>query len=53
MAFFNRNRNNNPKIHMETQKTLNSQTNLEYRHLTMTSKYTINLWLSKQHNTGI
>ena len=29
MTFFHRTRKNNPKIYMETQKTLNSQSNLE------------------------
>ena len=57
-GIFHRSRTKNLKICMETQKTLNSQSNLEKEKMeleksySLTSDYTTKLELSKQYGTG-
>ena len=58
MTFFYRTRTKNFTIHMETQKTLNSQSSLEKEKMELeestflTSDYTKKLQSSRQHGTG-
>ena len=49
---FHRSRTKNFTIHMETQKTLNSQSNLERESTFLTSDYTTKLQSSRQYDTG-
>ena len=57
-GIFHRTGTKNFTIHMETQKTLNSQSSLEKRRMEMeesiflTSDYTTKLQLSRQYGTG-
>ena len=57
-CIFHRTRTKNFTIHMETQKTLNSQSSLEKRRMEMeesiflTSDYTTKLQSSRQYGTG-
>ena len=57
-GIFHRIRTKNFTIHMETQKTLNSQSNLEEKRMKMEepsyliSDYTANLQSSRQYGTG-
>ena len=58
MTLYHRIRTDNPKIHIEPQRTLNSQSNLEKKSTklevscSLNSFYTTKLQQSKQHGTG-